>query len=412
MDQLEMPFGHCSSKVSPTDKIIWILFCATSLQLAFLQPSVVLIPGERSNLFSGLLCALTLGCACFFAKKGAIDKRSPEVLISLALALLVFLSGLFSVTPASSSARGFVVLASGLGGFWCARILLASESRQRVFLQLSLIMLAGILLASLISYFYWGDVIRFIDSNPHPLACRILILWFAPLALLLGKSGRAKIVAVLLLSSSYLVFYLSGLRSAVLIPLILCLLAVLFGALRFKHLILIFIPILLISPYFIYHLPQDKIGKEFEPAYYRVENYPFSWHIALKHPILGIGLRAPRVEFLKDYEIKYPYVTREDFVDSVTRLRTSDNVFLTFMAELGFPFLILYLFSLVILFTRLVRKIAKPSPRFLPPLALFLPLIAALLYFQVMDGLLMPQLCWFFHILLGLIPPQGTATQV
>lgn len=407
MDQLKMPVGQCFSSASRADKLIWFLFCATSLQLAFLHPYLVLIPGERANLFSGLLCALTLGAACLFAKKEAIDKKSPEVLISLALALLVFLSGIFSLTPGSSSARGFVVLASGLGGFWCARILLTPESRQKFFIRLSLIMLAGILLLSLISYFYYGNVYLIVDANPHPLATRILILWFAPLALLFGRSGSGKIVAALLLAVSYLVFYLSGLRSAMLIPLFLCLLAFLFGALRFKYLLLIFLPLMAIIPYFFYHLPQEKIGKEFEPAYYRAENYPFSWHIALKHPLLGIGLRAPREEFLKDYEIKYPYVTKEKFVDSVTRIRSSENIFLTFMAEVGFPFLLLYLFSLVILFIRLVRRTVRPSPAyFLPPLALLLPLAAALLQFQVLDGLLHPQISWFFHLLLGLIPPR------
>jgi ABC-type uncharacterized transport system YnjBCD ATPase subunit len=35
---------------------------------------------------------------------------------------------------------------------------------------------------------------------------------------------------------------------------------------------------------------------------------------------------------------------------------------------------------------------------------LLLPLTASLLHFQFFDGLLFPQLSWFFHILLGLIP--------
>jgi hypothetical protein len=268
-------------------------------------------------------------------------------------------------------------------------------------------MLAGILVVSLVSFFYRGDIFQILDANPHPLESRILILWFAPLALLFEKSGPARIGAALLLAVSYLVFCLSEVRSVILITLMLCLLAAFWGALRFKHLLLIFIPLLAIIPYFYYHLPHWKIGlgKEHEPAYYRVENYPFSWHIALKHPFLGIGLRAPREEFLRDYEIKYPYVTRERFVQTLARVRTSENIFLTFMVEVGFPFLILYLFSLVILFRRLVHRVAMPaSACCLPPLALLLPLTAALLHFQVLDGLLLPQISWFFHILLGLIP--------
>ena len=42
-----------------SEKVIWLFFAATSIQLAFLQPYVTLVPGERTNLFSGLLCLLS-----------------------------------------------------------------------------------------------------------------------------------------------------------------------------------------------------------------------------------------------------------------------------------------------------------------------------------------------------------------
>ncbi len=395
--------------MSRTEAMVWFLFCATSFQLVFLQPDVVLIPGERAKVFSGVLCALTLGAAWLFAPKGRVDKRSPEVLVSLVLAGLLVLSGIFALTPASSSARGFVVLASGLGGFWCARILLATDSGQRFFLWFSLCLLVGILLLSLVSYLHSGNVYALLDSMPQPLVSRVLLLWFAPIALLLGRSNPRKMVAGLLLALSYLVFFLTPLRSAVLIPLIMGLLAIFFGVLRVKHLVMVAIPLLVMLVYFFHHLPREKLGlgKEYEPAYYRVENYPFSWHIAMKHPFLGIGLRAPRDDFLKDYEVKYPYVTQEEFAESTKKIRTSENIFLTFMVEAGFPFLILYTFSLVVLLIRLVRQVAAPPLAcVIPPLALLLPLIAALLLFQVLDGLLHPQISWFFHILLGLIPPR------
>jgi hypothetical protein len=41
----------------------------------------------------------------------------------------------------------------------------------------------------------------------------------------------------------------------------------------------------------------------------------------------------------------------------------------------------------------------------LHPLMLLFPLTMALVHFQFYDGLLFPQSCWFFHLLLGLIPP-------
>ena len=144
---------------------------------------------------------------------------------------------------------------------------------------------------------------------------------------------------------------------------------------------------------------------EYEPAYYRVENFAFSWHIAVHHPLLGIGLLTPRNEFLKDYDIKYPYVTRENFSNSLKSIIVADNMFLTFMVGAGFPLLLLYCFSLTILLGRLVGSLGTDLPATpIPPLALFLPLVGALLTFFVYDILLHPQVCWFFHLLLGLIP--------
>jgi hypothetical protein len=394
---------------SRTRGLAWLLFYATSFQLAFLQPYVVLIPGERANLFSGVLGALSLGATCLVARKEGVDQKSPEILISLVLAALVILSGVLSSTPGSASARGFVLLASGLGGFWGARVLLNSASRQKAFVWIALGLLAGILLISLISYLKAGSIYWLLDSNPHPWATRILLLGFAPLVLWFWRPNRlAQIAAGFLLGLGYLILIKSRLKTAVSIPPILCFLAAFFGRLRLRYLLALFLTLLLIITYFFLHSPSSRMGKEAEPVYYRLENYAFSWSIAVRHPLVGIGLRAPREEFLKDYKVKYPYVPREKFAGSVKGITTSDNIFLTFMADLGFPFLLLYSFSLIVLLVHLVRRVVAPSSAaVLPPLALLLPISAGLLYFQVYDGLLFPQISWFFHILLGLIPPAS-----
>jgi hypothetical protein len=73
-------------------------------------------------------------------------------------------------------------------------------------------------------------------------------------------------------------------------------------------------------------------------------------------------------------------VTKEKFRESVSFVVTSENVFSNFMADLGFPFLILYVACLVVLLIRLIGSLRKPDPRgYLPPLALLLPITAGLL---------------------------------
>jgi hypothetical protein len=158
---------------------------------------------------------------------------------------------------------------------------------------------------------------------------------------------------------------------------------------------------------FFSHLPIQKLKPHYEPAYYRVENYPFSWRIAVQNPFFGNGLRAPREKYLENYEVLYPYNTKEKFADSTKRIVVSENIFLTFMADLGFPFLIIYVGSVSVLLIRLIRSASQPGQHdFVPALAVLLPLLGAFMHFLVLDGLLHPHVSWFFHILLGMIPTR------
>jgi hypothetical protein len=69
-----------------SEKIIWIFFAATSCQLAFQHPSCLLVAGDRSNLFSGLLAFLTLIVAVVLF--GTL-RWKYFVLICLVMALVV-----------------------------------------------------------------------------------------------------------------------------------------------------------------------------------------------------------------------------------------------------------------------------------------------------------------------------------
>jgi hypothetical protein len=397
-------WGAAAGEISLAEKIAWLLFCLTSMQMVFLQPSIVLLPGERTNLFSPLLCALSLAATIWAAKKGTLTRSRWEFFIILTLTGLLLLSCFLSATPRTNVIRGFALLAPALGGFWGARILLAAPGRQRSFLLLCLAMLAAFVLIGLVSYGINGQITTAMDPKYHSLTTKVMLLWFAPLALLWGPSSQ-KILGTLLIALSYLLFLFTQLRSAMALPLILGGLAVLFGGMRLKYFLVILLALSAILVYCIRHLPVERTGLQYEPAYYRVENIMFSWHIALKHPLLGIGLLTPREDFLQDYAIKYPYVTREKFRDSLASIKVADNMFLTFMVGVGFPFLLLYSFSLIMLLARLLGTVgATPPVAFIPPLALFLPLAGAFMTFFIYDLLLHPQVCWFFHLLLGLIP--------
>jgi hypothetical protein len=388
-----------------SEKIVWIFFATTSCQLAFQYPSFLLVAGERSNLFSGLLCFLTLIVAVAWGRRGAINFRSPEFLISAALTVVAGVSGLFSFTPLSSSLRVFVLLASGLGGFWCARILLQSSENQRRFTLLCLWILSGLLVISFLSYLKTGYIEKFISDRSHPLTNVILLLSFAPLALLGQKSRPSMVLGLILLGLSYITLCLSERISVVFIPLGVSLVGALFGTLRWKNFVLVCLVMALVVGIFHEKIIWHKLSIAY-PAN-RVENFPFSWSIVKKHPWLGIGLRTPRDQFIRDYQPTYPTVTKEQFARTTRDIVSADNQFLTLLVGLGLPFTLAYLGALGILLARLVGLALKPTPGlFLHPLVLLLPLTMGLVHFQFFDGLLFPQSCWFFHLLLGLIPPR------
>lgn len=397
-----------SAKAAMTrsEKIIWLFFVVTSCQLALQHPSFLLVAGERTNLFSGLLCFLTLVVAVVFGRRDAINFRSPEFLISAALAVIGGVSGVFSLTPLSSSFRVFVFLASGLGGFWCARILLQTPENQRRFTWLCLWLLGGLLVLSFLGYFITGYIEHFIIDRSHPLTNLILLLSFAPLTLLGQKSRPLMVLGIVLLGLSYITLCLSERISVVFIPLAVCLAGALFGTLRWKYFMLICLVMAMVVG--VFH--QKIIWHKFSVAYpaYRVENFPFSWSIVKKYPWLGIGLRAPREKFIRDYTPTYPAVTKEQFSRTVRDIVSADNQFLTLLVGLGLIFTLTYLAGLGMLLARLVGLAFKPPPGvFLHPLVLLFPVTVALVHFQFFDGLLFPQSCWFFHLLLGLIPLRG-----
>src|SRR5208283_1392656 len=73
------------------EKAAWVVFCLTSLQLAFLSPYVIVIQGERANVFSAILCAVSLVFALAFRRKDSVYARPSEIVISIVLLVLVLL---------------------------------------------------------------------------------------------------------------------------------------------------------------------------------------------------------------------------------------------------------------------------------------------------------------------------------
>ena len=189
----------------------------------------------------------------------------------------------------------------------------------------------------------------------------IFLLSFAPLALLRQKSRPVMMLGLVLLALSYAVVCLSQRISVVFIPLGLVFLGPPVGVLRWKHLVL---ALLVIRVGYRFFLPPDfLVLTEQSLPLLPGRKFPLFLGVAKQHPLLGIGLRTPREIFLKDYQVIYPYTNKEQFLRDIASIISADNIFLTFMAGIGFPFLICYLLAISILLFKLIRMSFKTSTK-------------------------------------------------
>jgi len=397
------------SELSKAEKVLCAVFCLTCFQLATKFPNITLVPGERAKVFSGLLCGVTL-FALIIAKRGKIRLNSPEWVICLTLSLLCLVSGLFSEDMSSSLWRALILIFSGVGGFWCGRLLFNHPFALLLLARLCLIVLIPLICLGVAGYHLHDNVLHFVDIHKHILNNLLLVLSFGPLYLLLNGERSHKIIGGLYLVAEYYVLSLSFDPMIWFPPLLLG--GVLLFRLNKRQLGLALIPLVclfLLVGYFHSHKLQKRFFDMADISYWvRAENVSFSYHIAKKKPLTGIGLVAPRQEYLNDYSMVYPYVNKDQFAAILPKEnRSSENQFLTFMADLGFPFLFLYTFSVLILYIRLIRwMLMKRKVTEINPIIIWVPVTAALLHFQFFDGLLHPQTSWFFHLFLGMIPTK------
>lgn len=401
---------------SPGQRAAFALVLFTTFQACFLFPSVTLVPGERTNLFTGLLCGISLLGAWLFTEGMEKRLRSRGIWLSLALVALGGASILASHESLTAFYRGSVALASSLGGYWCGRIVLGEPAWRRLFAKCCLVLLVALGVLCIGGVLYDGninDLLR--GTGKHPLANRIMLLWFAPLAFIATGTGLQRLLSWGAMALSYGAILLSGLRTTVLMPVVLGVASILLGILPLRWTLAALVVSVLLAAGFFTMFPEEfKVitTSDREEVYYRLENYPFSLHIVEKHPLLGVGLRTDRMPFYEDYEVLYPHVSRRQFKESMQAIVTSENSLLTMMTGFGLPFTIIYLAGLLWTYGCLIISMVRlPSSQSMALLSLFLPITAGLTYAQIYDAVMYPQICWLFHLLLGMAPRRPLKVQ-
>lgn len=391
------------SDLEMKEKVLVVLFCFTCFQLVTKIPNITLIPGERTKVFSGLLCGITF-IILLVVKKETL-RINREWIICFILALLCLLSGLTSGDPSSSLWRGITFIFSAAGGFWCGKLLLDTPFHRALFAKLCLVLLGFLLLLGIVGYFVYGNVLYLANIHKHPFNCLILLLSFGPLWLLYGGKRWMSLLGILyLLAGTYVIS--RSFDPMIWFPPLLLFGAMLITVKKKKYVVVpVLLVFLLVSLFQAYKLPKYFFTKESISIWVRVENVFFSYHMVKKKPLLGIGLVAPRIEYLDDYDIVYPYLSKEKFAAVIPdENRSSENQFLTFMCDLGIPFLLLYSFAVLFLYIKFLKNMRRRRKKEeMNPIIVWIPITGALFHLMFFDGLLQPQVCWFFHIFLGMI---------
>jgi hypothetical protein len=388
----------------------FVLFCLTAVQLVFQQPSMIILPDQRANLFSATLCLLTLVVTILIGRGKRPIKFGLDFWISVTLVLIVILSSIYSLVPRQSIERAYSILSPGLGGYWCAKFLLTEPRFTRIFQWVVNALLVGVIVLALAGLYLTGKPHEFLDSHWHPAGSRLLLLSFAPLSLMLGQNHRDQIIGWIIFVADLVTIYIVGryalINSLTYIPGILAVV----GFFVFKwtgtsRRILAGILLLTVFAAICFaFLNPKQLNREHISVAYRVESLFFSIDIAGKHPWLGNGLWAPRLSLLENYTLYYPFLSKEQFTEWTADQRTSENLYLTFLADLGIPFVILYFGSLLYVLLRLISlSLNRASNTVFHPVAIFLPLLGECLRFLFVDDLFYPQINWFFHMLWGLV---------
>ena len=387
---------------------VWILFLFACFQQAFLFPEITVIFGERTGVFSGILCLATLVSVIAVHGIKGNNVRVSEIAISIVLWIIPILSSLSSASPMVSLTKSFVIVSSMLGGYWTSRLLLNNIENRRLFTHFCLCLLLGIIIMAFTGFVTRGSIFSFVDYTSHPVVSRILLLSFAPISLLFSASAPLFRVGLVTLVLAYCCMaglgYFGGVESILVIISGLVFFALIFLR-KTRVLALTVVAIISISLIGSYDLLCPKIlARDSGSVALRMENLFFSTSVALENPLLGIGPSTPRSTYWDTHEIRYPFISKHDFLRWSKDSNTSENVVLTFLADLGFPFVILYLTALVCLLWKLARLAWRPPPEYYPhPLAMLLAIVGAFVHFQLFDGPYLPQTSWFFHILMGMI---------
>ncbi len=355
-------------------------------------------------------------CLAYSGQVFTCTAYRPEIIFIVAIIILGIVNTALSDAVSQSVPQMRTFLLTGIFALWPAMFLLADERRRRVFDWFCCGCLA-IILPVEISVWVIKDhgpgVFQIFTLHPIPMGSLIILLSTGLIRLLATKRYQARLAGGFLAVLAGILIFYSHKRGVWLGLAAMLGLGSLFLARRRKY--LLFSLILVFALLFAFQARRyvarlDPNIPHYASVLQRLELYNFALHIWKTHPIMGIGLRPfTHARYLFDYQQVNKNLT--DFLPSVIRLQTFDNMFLTAFVELGSLLALAYLGLVIVIMARYFRTLwSSPAPAVTDWYRL-LVMLGLACHSLSYDSLLFPPVNWLFHVQLGIMAGYPTAAK-
>jgi hypothetical protein len=308
-----------------------------------------------------------------------------------------------SVSKSIDSMRTFLL--TGLFALWASMFLVNDQRRRRVFDWFCAGALGVILLVEIILWLYSTRAFEVFTLHPIPLGTLIILLSPGPVRLIVSKNSTLKVLGWLLALLGLSLIYLTHKRGTKLALAAMLGVGMLFHGRRLRYLALAGFLALALALAFQGPLLLARLDPRI-PAHstiqHRLELQYFAWHIWLKHPVMGIGLRPLDHErYLSDYRLHNQEL--RTFSQAVASLQTLDNMLLTGLVELGTVMTLFYLGLVTYILVKYCRRLgSRPESS---PLDWYrvLVLLGFAIHSLTYDSLVFPPVNWLFHVQVGIM---------
>lgn len=387
--------------------IAFFSFCMATIFMVFFSTMILEIgPKPWNKIIVLLACLIPLSMVIVWK----IRKRKNwhvDSTIMLYFIPLIIIFGLLNIIFSEDRFTSFKIMTlfflSGISVFFVSSVLFENRNFQSIFLWMCWASLVVLCIYGIYEYFDNKPIFVF-SYNPILASALLLLLLVGPFVLIYENPNWLKAIFLISIIFGVAVIIIIGKRGAALGLVGMGL--SLFALLQKRKLWVLLIVLGLLGTGWMarYHLSNYFPKGYFQSGsfVYRLENYPFAWHIFKKHPIFGVGLHAPLVKYLNDYDPKTS-VSRADYVYYIKTKYTLENLFLCGFVEAGSLFTLTYI-AFILYLLRRYWQVFKSAKYGKFHAALFLsPMIAFGVQAMTFDGLINGHLNWLFHSYLGLM---------